>query len=211
MRFVERANKFASLQDVLLGDTVDQAIVFTRTKHGANALTKKLDRVGIAAVAIHGNKTQSARQKALEAFRCGRVDVLVATDVAARGIDIAGVTHVINYDMPVEPESYVHRIGRTGRAGEKGIAVSFCTAEERDELRAIEKLIGKRFSLEIAEGESLSSSSSRTRAKGTRKTLHDAQSRSRTSRLAQQDRGHSGRSRKRRKSTGARCHSATVG
>lgn len=211
VRVVERADKFASLQDVLLGERVDQAIVFTRTKHGANALTKKLDRVGIAAVAIHGNKTQNARQKALEAFRCGRVDVLVATDVAARGIDIAGVTHVINYDMPVEPESYVHRIGRTGRAGEKGIAVSFCTAEESDELQAIEKLIGKRFSLENAEGEPLPSGLPRSWAKGTQKTNHGAQSRSRTPRRVKQDRDHSGQSRKRRKSTSARCHHATVG
>ena len=153
VRVVQRSEKVASLQHVLQGEDVDRAIVFTRTKHGANGLTKKLDRAGIPAVAIHGNKTQNARQKALESFRQKRVAVLVATDVAARGIDVAGVTHVINYDMPVEPESYVHRIGRTGRAGEKGIAVSFCTAEERDELRAIEKLIGKKLTIENPEAD----------------------------------------------------------
>ena len=151
VRIVQRTNKLASLQDLLQQDNVDRAIVFTRTKHGANALAKKLDRAGIAVAVIHGNKTQNARQKALEAFRRKRVTVLVATDVAARGIDVAGVTHVINYDMPVEAESYVHRIGRTGRAGANGIAISFCTAEERSELQAIEKLIGKRLTIENPE------------------------------------------------------------
>ena len=125
--------------------------MFTRTKHGANALVRKLDRDGIKAVAIHGNKTQNARQKALTAFRNNDIGVLVATDVAARGIDIDGVSHVVNYDMPVEPESYVHRIGRTGRAGADGIAISYCTGDERDELRAIESLIGKKIPVENPE------------------------------------------------------------
>src|SRR5690606_10766800 len=106
---------------------------------GANVLAEKLDSNGIRAVAIHGNKSQSARQRALEAFRSNKVQVLVATDVAARGIDIDGVTHVVNYDIPNEPESYVHRIGRTGRAGALGIALSFCSDAERAELREIEK------------------------------------------------------------------------
>ena len=210
VRIVQRANKLTSLQDVLHGDNVDRAIVFTRTKHGANALTKKLDRAGIAAAAIHGNKTQNARQKALESFRRKRVTVLVATDVAARGIDIVGVTHVINYDMPVEPESYVHRIGRTGRAGEKGIAVSFCTAEERDELRAIEKLIGKQLRLENPEAEFCPSDSSKARKKGTGKTFRGAQSSSRKPKRARQDRRQPGRAKKSRKSTGAKCHRATA-
>ena len=210
VRIVQRATKLSSLQDVLSGDKVDRAIVFTRTKHGANALTKKLDRAGIAAAAIHGNKTQNARQKALESFRRKRVTVLVATDVAARGIDIAGVTHVINYDMPVEPESYVHRIGRTGRAGEKGIAVSFCTAEERDELRAIERLIGKQLRLENPEAEFRPSDSSKTRKQGTGKTFRGAQSSSRKPKRARQDRRQPGRAKKSRKSAGAKCHRATA-
>jgi ATP-dependent RNA helicase RhlE len=168
IRIVQRTEKFPALQNVLRSSGFERAIVFTRTKHGANALTKKLDRAGIPAAAIHGNKTQGARQRALDAFRSNRIQVLVATDVAARGIDIAGVTHVINYDMPVEPESYVHRVGRTGRAGAQGIAVSFCTAEERDELRAIEKLIGKKLNIENPEAAFPAEDSSRSTKKGTR-------------------------------------------
>ena len=151
VRYAKRGNKLATLTEILNGPDVDRTIVFTRTKHGANGLAKKLDRAGIAATAIHGNKTQNARQRALEAFRQKKVTVLVATDVAARGIDIDGITHVINFDMPVDPESYVHRIGRTGRAGSDGIAISFCTQDELDELRAIEKLIGTRIRVENPE------------------------------------------------------------
>jgi ATP-dependent RNA helicase RhlE len=114
---------------------------------------RKLEQAKIGALAIHGNKSQNARQRALEAFRKGKISVLVATDVAARGIDIDGVSHVVNYDMPVEEESYVHRIGRTGRAGKDGIAISLCTPEERSELRAIEKLIEMQFDLELPYGE----------------------------------------------------------
>lgn len=144
---VERAGKLSVIRQLLQSSEVDRAIVFTKTKRGANMLADKLSRAGVRATAIHGNKSQNARQKALEAFRSKEVNVLVATDVAARGIDIDGVTHVINYDMPVEPESYVHRIGRTGRAGAAGIAISMCTSAERAELRAIEDLIGKRIPL----------------------------------------------------------------
>ena len=151
VRLVRREDKVTSLLDLLSGKDVDRVIVFTRTKHGANALAKKLDRGGVRSTAIHGNKSQNARQQALEAFRRKQVTVLVATDVAARGIDIDGVTHVINYDMPVEAESYVHRIGRTGRAGADGIAISFCTVDEQEELRAIEKLIGERLRVENPE------------------------------------------------------------
>ena len=154
VRVVQRKNKLTSLSDLLSADGVDRAIVFTRTKHGANGLAKKLDRAGIHATAIHGNKTQNARQRALDAFRQQHVTVLVATDVAARGIDIDGVTHVINYDMPVDPESYVHRIGRTARAGADGTAISFCTADEMDELRAIERLIGTNLQVENPEARS---------------------------------------------------------
>ncbi|MFG0288187.1 MAG: DEAD/DEAH box helicase [Rhodopirellula sp. JB044] len=151
LRIVRRDNKVSTLTSLLTGKNVTRSIVFTRTKHGANALVRKLDKNGIQAVAIHGNKTQNARQKALHAFRNDQIKVLVATDVAARGIDIDGVSHVVNYDMPVEPESYVHRIGRTGRAGQDGIAISFCTGDERDELRAIESLIGQKIQVENPE------------------------------------------------------------
>ena len=140
--FVEKTDKVSTLRKILQGNDVERAIVFTRTKRGANSLAEKLMKGGIRSAAIHGNKSQGARQRALEAFRRFEVEVLVATDVAARGIDIDGVTHVINFDMPTEAESYVHRIGRTGRAGADGIAISFCTAAEHDELRAIERLVG---------------------------------------------------------------------
>jgi ATP-dependent RNA helicase RhlE len=145
--FVERNGKRELLKKILTKPDVDRAIVFSRTKRGANVLAQKLLLSGIKAAAIHGNKSQGARQRALEAFRTKQIDVLVATDVAARGIDIDGVTHVINYDLPVEAESYVHRIGRTGRAGAAGLAISFCTSEERRDLLAIEKLIGQKVPL----------------------------------------------------------------
>ena len=142
---VDRGNKLALLRNLLADAAVERAIVFTRTKRGANNLARKLEKAGMFSAAIHGNKSQSARQKALEAFRRKQVSVLVATDVAARGIDIDGVTHVINFDMPVEAESYVHRIGRTGRAGAEGVAISFCTDDERGELHSIERLIGQKI------------------------------------------------------------------
>ncbi|MDV6034628.1 MAG: DEAD/DEAH box helicase [Phycisphaera sp. RhM] len=141
VRMMDRCEKVDELVKVLRGEDVLRSIVFTRTKHGANALTRKLEKHNISATAIHGNKSQAARQRALSAFRENRISVLVATDVAARGIDIDDVTHVVNFDMPMEPESYVHRVGRTGRAGANGIAISFCTVDERDKLREIEKLI----------------------------------------------------------------------
>ncbi len=169
VRIVERGNKLTMLREVLAGESVERTIVFTRTKHGANALAKKLSLVGIQAAAIHGNKSQGARQQALEAFRRKQVTVLVATDVAARGIDIDGVTHVINYDMPVEPESYVHRIGRTGRAGADGIAISFCTGDERNELKAIERLIGQQLRVENPEAK-FESSEPATKRGGPRRT-----------------------------------------
>ncbi len=143
--FVSRKEKQDSLRKILTGSNVDRAIVFTRTKRGANMVTQRLSRNGIEAAAIHGNKSQNARQRALDAFKNNQIQVLVATDVAARGIDIDGVTHVINFDVPVEPESYVHRIGRTGRAGADGIALTFCSRDEEHDLRAIEKLIGMKI------------------------------------------------------------------
>lgn len=129
------------LKKILTSEDVDRALVFTRTKRGANVVARILREADIAATAIHGNKSQNARERALALLKAGRMKVLVATDVASRGIDIKGVTHVINYDLPREPEAYVHRIGRTGRAGAEGIAISFCTPDERSELRAIEKLV----------------------------------------------------------------------
>ena len=142
---VEYNKKQPLLQKILGSDDVERALVFIRTKRTANMLAQRLTRAGFKATAIHGNKSQNARQQALEAFRSKKVQVLVATDVAARGIDIDGITHVINFDLPVEAESYVHRIGRTGRAGAEGIAISFCSGNERDELRSIEKLIGHKI------------------------------------------------------------------
>jgi len=140
--FVEKADKRRLLIDIINDGEVEQAIVFTRTKHGANRLVQHLDRAGIEAMAIHGNKSQGARTRALDAFRDGRLTILVATDVASRGIDVDGISHVFNYDLPNEAESYVHRIGRTGRAGRAGTAIAFCDHSEGAYLRDIERLIG---------------------------------------------------------------------
>jgi ATP-dependent RNA helicase RhlE len=139
--FVARDNKRRLLDHILLDKKVARAIVFSRTKHGANRVAEQLTKNGVRAEAIHGNKSQNARQKALDAFKAGGVRVLVATDIAARGIDVDGVTHVINFDLPMEPESYVHRIGRTARASADGSAISFCDSEEISQLRAIEREI----------------------------------------------------------------------
>lgn len=131
------------LLEVLLSRPgVERAVVFTRTKHGADRACRRLNQRGVAAVAIHGNKAQNYRTRALDAFKSGRTRVLVATDVAARGLDVEGITHVFNFDLPMEPEAYVHRIGRTGRAGAAGIAIAFCDPQERDLLKGIQKLTG---------------------------------------------------------------------
>ncbi len=145
--FVESSDKRHVLTKLLRDPQVTRAIVFTRTKHGANRVAEQLDRAGINAEAIHGNKSQNARQRALEQFKTGKAWVLVATDIAARGIDIDAVSHVFNFELPHEPESYVHRIGRTGRAGASGIATSLCDASERPRLRAIERLIRRPISV----------------------------------------------------------------
>jgi ATP-dependent RNA helicase RhlE len=139
--FVRKADKRRLLAELLRSQEIDRALVFTRTKHGANRLAKQLDRADIPAAAIHGNKSQGARTRALDGFRRGRTPVLVATDVASRGIDVDGITHVFNFDLPNEPESYVHRIGRTGRAGHAGVAIAFCDETEKKHLRSIEQLI----------------------------------------------------------------------
>lgn len=141
--FVGSKQKRALLANLLADDSFARVIVFTRTKHGANRVADHLEKAGITARAIHGNKSQSARQRALSEFKEGSVRVLVATDIAARGIDVDEVTHVVNFELPNEPESYVHRIGRTARAGATGIALSFCDAQERSYLRGIERLTRK--------------------------------------------------------------------
>lgn len=141
--FVDKENKRHLLVEVLKDQKIERALVFTRTKHGADKVAKELTRSGINAQAIHGNKSQNARQTALNNFKTSVTRVLVATDIAARGIDIDELTHVINYELPNIPESYVHRIGRTGRAGASGVAIAFCDAEEKAYLKDIQKLIGK--------------------------------------------------------------------
>ncbi|HET6148112.1 MAG TPA: DEAD/DEAH box helicase [Polyangia bacterium] len=138
--FVDRENKRHLLAEMLKDPKMSRTLIFTRTKHGANRVTEQLARIQVRAQAIHGNKSQGARQAALESFRSGQTRVLVATDIAARGIDVDGITHVINFELPNEPESYVHRIGRTARAGARGVALSFCDREERAYLRDIERL-----------------------------------------------------------------------
>lgn len=143
--FIDKENKRNLLMDLLKDKKIERVLVFARTKHGADKVAKDLTKNGVNAQAIHGNKSQNARQNALNNFKSKLTRVLVATDIAARGIDIDELTHVINYELPNVPESYVHRIGRTGRAGASGIAIAFCDAEEKEYLRDIQKLIGKQI------------------------------------------------------------------
>jgi ATP-dependent RNA helicase RhlE len=140
---VDKKDKRSLLLHLLKSKTVSSALVFTRTKHGADKVTQDLKRAGVQAEAIHGNKSQQARQSALSKFKGRHIRVLVATDIAARGIDIEELSHVINFELPNIPETYIHRIGRTGRAGASGIAISFCDREEKEYLRDIQKLIKK--------------------------------------------------------------------
>ena len=143
--YVDKANKKHLLAQLLSDPDVESALVFSRTKHGVDRIVRDLKRKGIEAAGIHGDKSQNARQTALSRFRSGECRVLVATDIAARGIDVAGLSHVINHDMPMEPEAYIHRIGRTGRAGRAGKAISFCCIDEVKQLNQVEKLIGRRL------------------------------------------------------------------
>ena len=143
MIFVKKEGKTRLLQELLGDPAFSRTIIFTRTKRGADRVATYVAKAGITAEALHGNKSQNARQRALTRFAAGEASVLVATDLAARGIDVDQVTHVINYELPDEAETYVHRIGRTARAGSGGAAVSFCDADDRGTLRAIEKLTGK--------------------------------------------------------------------
>ena len=150
VHFVEPAGKRALLGQLLADPTLSRVIVFTRTKRGANQVAEALDNGGVRVTTLHGNKSQPARLKALEQFRSGQARVLVATDIAARGIDVTGISHVINFDLPAQPEDYIHRIGRTARAGASGVAISFCGAEQHGDLRMIERTTGT--AIEIAGG-----------------------------------------------------------
>lgn len=143
--YVAKENKKDLLHYILQDKNIETALVFTRTKHGADKLVKQLLKFGITAQAIHGNKTQNARQAALQNFKNRKTRILVATDIAARGIDVEELSHVINFEIPEIPETYVHRIGRTGRAGNNGIAYTFCEQEETSDLQNIQKLIGKKI------------------------------------------------------------------
>ena len=145
--FVNSATKRALLSHLLSDAALERVIVFTRTKRGANRVAEALEDRGVASEAIHGNKSQNARQKALDNFSRGKARVLVATDLASRGIDVTGVTHVINYELPADAESYVHRIGRTARAGASGVALSFCDSSERGQLKSIERLTNQRIAV----------------------------------------------------------------
>jgi ATP-dependent RNA helicase RhlE len=142
-----QSGKQSLLLSLLQDPALSRVIVFTRTKHGANKVATAIENAGHQVNAIHGNKSQPQREKALREFRSGRARVLVATDIAARGIDVTGISHVINFDLPAEPESYVHRIGRTARAGAEGIAISFCDPEERGTLRMIERLVKSQITI----------------------------------------------------------------
>lgn len=142
VEFVPTPAKRARLVELLADPAMTRVIVFARTKHGCDRVAENLEKDGVLAEAIHGNKSQNARQRALNLFRQGRVRVLVATDIAARGIDVTGISHVINYELPDEPESYVHRIGRTARNGADGAAITLCDGSERDKLRAVERVTG---------------------------------------------------------------------
>jgi ATP-dependent RNA helicase RhlE len=146
--YVEKENKRSLLAHILADKSIETALVFTRTKHGADKVVKDLVKIGITAEAIHGNKSQNARQRALSNFKNRETRILVATDIAARGIDVDEMTHVINYELPNVPETYVHRIGRTGRAGASGIAFSFCDNDETAELRDIHKMLGRNIQLD---------------------------------------------------------------
>jgi ATP-dependent RNA helicase RhlE len=146
---VARGQKLPLLARILKGEGVGRALVFTRTKHGADKVAKKLDADGIRAEAIHGNKSQNARTRTLDNFKKGTVRVLVASDLASRGLDVDGITHVINFEIPNEPETYVHRIGRTGRAGASGIAIALCDGEERGFLKDIERTIRRALPVNV--------------------------------------------------------------
>ena len=150
--FVEKPEKAGLLIHLLKENDLDRTLVFTRTKYGADKLVKQLSRKGINAAAIHGDKSQNSRQRALSDFKSSKIKVLVATDIAARGIDIDQLPFVVNYELPNVPETYIHRIGRTGRAGKDGVAISFCDSDQKGDLNNIQKLIG--FNMTVKTDES---------------------------------------------------------
>jgi len=169
---VDRGAKQTALVDVLKREPIDRALIFTRTKHGADKVVRGLIKAGVAAQAIHGNKSQNQRERVLAAFRNGEVKTLVATDIAARGIDVDGISHVVNFDLPNVPETYVHRIGRTARAGAAGIAISLCDAEEVALLRDIEKLIRKSIPATGTSARAVRTESSNTRHHAGQRSSH---------------------------------------
>ncbi|MDZ4852982.1 MAG: DEAD/DEAH box helicase [Pirellulaceae bacterium] len=187
--FVAKEDKRYLLEKLLKDNALSKVLVFTRTKYGADRLAKQLKTAGLAIDAIHGNKSQNARQRVLGELKTGKLRVLVATDVAARGIDVEGISHVINFDIPIEADGYVHRIGRTARAGETGESISFCDCDEVPSLQDIEKEIGKKipidrnhgFHLAIAEDETLRVANSRPTSKGPRRPSQGTRDRSRSS------------------------------
>ena len=186
--FVEQAGKRVVLAEILKDPAMERALVFTRTKHGADKVVRQLEQDGVEAAAIHGNKSQPQRERALGAFRTGHIKVLIATDIAARGIDVDGVSHVVNYDVPNVPESYVHRIGRTARAGAAGIAVSLVANDERAYLRDIERLIKQQIPTTDRRSED-----GKAEAEGTGAASKLGQSRGQRQGAPRGDRGHSER------------------
>ena len=199
--FVDKSKKAALLCELLVDLNVDSSIVFTRTKRGANRLTEKLEKAGFSAAAIHGNKSQNARRRALTSFQNSDVSILVATDVAARGIDVESVTHVFNYDIPNDPESYVHRIGRTGRAGRSGTAIAFCDDSEGEYLEAIEKILGEKIEADeehpyhrkevmdaVRSGKSSSSSKRKSSSRGRRNSGRNRNSKKSTAKKSSSNR-----------------------
>jgi ATP-dependent RNA helicase RhlE len=169
--FVDKKDKRALLVNILKDNSIESALVFSRTKHGADRIAKTLVTAGIKAQAIHGDKSQGARQYALNSFKDKKIRVLVATDIAARGIDIDKLSHVFNFDLPDSPETYVHRIGRTGRAGLDGVSISFCDEDEKKYLKGIEKLIAKK--IPVVENHKFSlKDSTPANTKGTEKRTH---------------------------------------
>jgi len=199
--YVDKGDKKALLNHILKDKDIKTALVFTRTKHGADKVVKDLVKVGITAEAIHGNKSQNARQRALTNFKNRTTRVLIATDIAARGIDIDELTHVINYELPNIPETYVHRIGRTGRAGASGIALSFCDAEEIDFLKDIHKLIAKQIPVNEAHPYPMSPQSMVAKAEAAAKSGGGGQKRGRG--FGNKDRGRSGNNNKSTSNSGS--------
>ena len=190
---VNQAEKSALLAMVLKGEDVERALVFSRTKHGADKIVRQLEAAGIAAGAIHGNKSQAQRERAIAAFKSGTMPVLIATDIAARGIDIPGVSHVVNFDLPDVPEQYVHRIGRTARAGADGIALAFCSPEERGNLRDIERTTRQRIAVAPLPADFMASAEAFKRLKPAPKSA-EHQERS----FTKSDRRHDGQQRRNR-------------